>query len=69
MSTLAQLLTVEIKTLKSKIIVEADEELLSFLKSAKPNDTRILRSYFGIEIKEGDFYVGYESLTKGPKKN
>lgn len=69
MSTLAQLSTVEIKTLKSKIIIQADEELLNFLKSAKPNDTRILRSYFGIEIKEGDFYVGYESFTKAPKKN
>lgn len=69
MSTLAQLSTVEIKTLRSKIITQADEELLNFLKSAKPNDTRILRSYFGIEIKEGDFYVGYESLIKVPKKN
>lgn len=69
MSTLVQLSTVTIKTLRSKIVVSADTELLDFLKSAKPEDTRILRSYFGIEIKEGDFYVGYESVNKATKKN
>ena len=69
MSTLARLTTVTIKTLKSEIVVLADEELLDFLKSAKCSDTRILRSYFGIEIQEGDFYVGYEGVNKAPKKN
>lgn len=46
-----------INTIYSQFYIDADKELLDFLKTARPEDTHILRSYYNLPIPEGDFYV------------
>ena len=55
---------VRLTTSKRNILVNADEELIKFLQTCKPADTRVLNTYFSLNLVEGEVYANYQCVNK-----